>query len=190
MQPPQKKEKSILSFFSQNYVQQNTPRVVSPPPVHAAPVRPHQHESTHHPESTTQTPISDGDKVIVDNQPHPCLITLKLMRELKVGVEAMPKDTEPSPLDHPLAAFSRDPAKCILGIVEDNWEDILNPRMKQAFGWGENRVRCDFVQRGEAGLGGFLKFMGYFVDHHGLLGVLIETKVTIFLDAIAKKYVS
>lgn len=66
----------------------------------------------------------------------------------------------------------------------------MNPRMKQAFGWGENRVRCNFAQRGEARLDGFLKFMGYFVDHRGLLGALIETKVTILLDAIAKKYVS
>ena len=102
----------------------------------------------------------------------------------------MPKDTEPAPLDHPLAAFSGDPAKCILGVVEDDWEVILNPRMKQVFGWGENRVRCDFAQRGEAGLDGFLKFMGYFVDHRGLLRALIETKVMILLDAIAKKYMS
>ena len=112
------------------------------------------------------------------------------MRELKVGVEAMPKDVEPAPLDHPLAAFSGDPAKCVLGIVENDWEDILNPRMKRAFGWGESRVECDFTQRGEAGLDGFLNFVGYFVDHRGLLGALIETKVTILLDAIAKKYVS
>ena len=35
---------------------------------------------------------------------------------------------------------------------------------------------------------GFLKFVGYFVDHRGLLGVLIETKVTVLLEAIAKKY--
>ena len=37
-QPLQKKEKSILNFFSQNSVQQNTPQVVSSPPVHTAPV--------------------------------------------------------------------------------------------------------------------------------------------------------
>jgi len=39
-------------------------------------------------------------------------------------------------------------------------------------------------------LDGFLKFVEYFVDHRGLLGALIETKVTILLGAIAKKYVS
>ena len=40
------------------------------------------------------------------------------------------------------------------------------------------------------GLDGFLRFVGYFVEYRGLLGTLIETKVTILLDAIAKKYVS
>ena len=34
--PPQKKEKSLLTFFSQKMIQQNAPRVASPPPVHAA----------------------------------------------------------------------------------------------------------------------------------------------------------
>ena len=40
-QPPQKKEKLILSFFSRNSVQQTTPRVVSPPPhrVYGLPIR-------------------------------------------------------------------------------------------------------------------------------------------------------
>ena len=55
---------------------------------------------------------------------------LKLMQELKAGVEAMPNDVEPTPLDHPLAAFSGDPAKSVLGVVKVDWEDILNPRMK------------------------------------------------------------
>ena len=73
------------------------------------------------------------------------------MWELKAGVEAIPKDVKPAPLDHPLAAFSGDLAKCVLGTVEDDLEDISNPRMKWVFGWGESRVECDFVQREEAG---------------------------------------
>ena len=106
-QPPQKKEKSILNFSSQNSIQHNTPQVISPPPVHAAPL---QHESACHPENTTCCPYPSA---------------LKLMGELKVGVEAMPKDVEPAPLDHPLAVCLGDPAKGVLGIVEDDWEDIL-----------------------------------------------------------------
>ena len=134
-QPPQK-EKSTLSFFSQSSVQQNTPQVVLPPPVHATPL---QHESTCHPESITP-PIFNGDKVIVDNQLCPCPSALKLMWELKVGVEAMPKDVEPTLLDHPLAAFSGDLTKCVLENVEDNWDRntvafVCNPHQCVQFTW-------------------------------------------------------
>jgi hypothetical protein len=53
-----KKDKSLLSFFTWKPVQQNTPCVISPPPVHAAPIL---HESTCH--STILTPISNGVEV-------------------------------------------------------------------------------------------------------------------------------
>lgn len=184
--PPQKKEKSLFSFFTRKTIQQNTPRVTSPPPVHAAPFLP-------------ESIVSDCQGADVGvNQPHgphpsSCPSALKLMQHLKAKIEAMPKDIAlTAQLDHPLAAFSGDPAEYVLGDFEDDWEEVLNPRMKQAFGWGgdSDGVERDFAQRGEMGLDGFLKFVGYFVDHRGLLGALIETKVTILLDAIAKKYVS
>lgn len=185
---PQKKEKSLFSFFSRKTVQQNTPRVTSPPLVHATPFLP---ESICHP---SVAPASDcQDAVAGADQPLSCPSAVKLMEKLKAKIEAMPKDIVPTAqLDHPLAAFLGDPANCILGGFEDDWEEVLNPRMKQAFGWGEDsdRVERDFAQRGEMGLDGFLKFVGYFVDHRGLLGALIETKVMILLDAITKKYVS
>ena len=187
--PPQKKDKSLLSFFSRKTIQENAPQVTLPPPVHATPFPP---ESICQPRGVT--PVSDCQSAVVGvNQPDPCLSALKLMQQLKVKIEAMPKDIAlPTQTDHPLAAFSGDPANCILGGFEDDWEEVLNPRMKQAFGWGEDsdKVEQDFAWRGEMGLDGFLKFVGYFVDHCGLLGALIETKVTILLDAIAKKYVS
>ena len=56
--------------------------------------------------------------------------------------------------------------------------------MKQALGWGEgsDKVEQDFAQRGEMGLDGFLRFVGYFVEYHGLLGTLIETTIAIDPD--------
>jgi hypothetical protein len=78
------------------------------------------------------------------NQPRPCPSASKLMRQLKVKVEAMLKDVEPAQLDHPLAAFSGNSANCALGSFEDDWEAR---RMKQAFGWGEDMVGWDFAQR-------------------------------------------
>ena len=74
------------------------------------------------------------------------------MQQLKAKMEAMPKDIEPAQLDHPLAAFLGDPANYALGSFEDDWEEVLNPRIMQAFGWGKDRVGWDFVQRGETGL--------------------------------------
>ena len=115
------------------------------------------------------------------------------MQQLKAKIEAIPNDiAPPAQLDHPLAAFSGDPADCIQGSFKDDWEEVLNLRMKQVFAWGEglDKVEQDFVQRGEMGLDGFLRFVGYFVEYCGLLGTLIKTKVTILLDTIAKKYVS
>jgi hypothetical protein len=122
VQPLQKKGKSILSFFTQKLIQQNTYQVNSPPSVHATPFL---HESTCHKESITL--ISNGNEAIVADQPCPCPSALKLMQQLKVKVEAMPKDVKPAQLDHPLAAFSGDPANCALRSFENDWEEILSP---------------------------------------------------------------
>jgi len=62
------------------------------------------------------------------------------MQQLKAKVEAMPKDVDLAQLDHPLAALSEDPADCVLRSFEDGWEEGVNPRMRQAFGWGEDRL--------------------------------------------------
>ena len=98
-------------------------------------------------------PVSNCQGAVVGiNRPHPCPIAFKLLQELKVKIEALPNDiAPPTQLDHPLAAFSGDPADCVQGGFEDDWEEGLNPRMKQAFGWGEgsDKVERDFAQRGD-----------------------------------------
>ena len=58
--PPQKKEKSLLTFFSQKTIQQNAPRVASPPPVHAAPILP---ETIRDPRGVM--PVSDCQGAVV-----------------------------------------------------------------------------------------------------------------------------
>jgi len=101
----------------------------------------------------------------------------------------MLKDVEPAPLDHPMAAFLGDLAKCVLGIVEDDYEEVLNPKMKQAFGWDENEVGCDFAQR-RGRVGWFPKICGVLCELSWFAGGVDRDNVTILLDAIAKKYVS
>ena len=108
-------------------------------------------------------PVSNCQGAVVGiNRPHPCPIAFKLLQQLKVKIEALPNDiAPPAQLDHPLAAFSGDPVDCVQGGFEDDWEEVLNPRMKQAFGWGEgsDKVERDFVQRGD-GPGWFSEICG------------------------------
>jgi hypothetical protein len=112
----------IPQTMDDNLVQSNTrtkiahvytPRINSPQPVQAV-------LSLY--ESTCVSPISDGDEAMAD-QPRPCPSTLKLMRQLKAKVDAMPKDVEPVHMNYPLAAFSGNSANCALGSFEDDWED-------------------------------------------------------------------
>lgn len=72
-------------------------------------------------------------------------------------------------------------------MPEDDWEEILNPKMKSAFGWGRESVDEGFARRGLNGLDGFLRFLEYFVTWRGLKGALIETKVVTLLEAIEKE---
>jgi len=41
----------------------------------------------------------------------------------------------PANLDHPLAVFARDPTAYSNDECDD-WEEVVNPLIKQAFGWG------------------------------------------------------
>ena len=70
----------------------------------------------------------------------------------------------------------------------DNWEDILNPMVHRAFGYGmmtegEQALR-GLAWQGKYRLDGFYQFMDYFVVHHGLQGGLLEGKVNMLLAAI------
>ena len=64
-----------------------------------------------------------------------------------------------------MAIFSEHPAECAngAGIPENNWEEILNPKMKSSFGWSHNGIDKGFAQRELNGLDGFLRFIRYFV---------------------------
>ena len=85
------REVTFYPFLAEKPHKKNAPRVTSPPPVHAAPFLP---ESNCH--SRGVTPVSDCQGAVVGvNQPHPCPSTLKLMQQLKVKIEAMPKDIAP-----------------------------------------------------------------------------------------------
>ena len=83
-----------------------------------------------------------------------CPIAVKLLHELQAGVERIPASKPEAALSHQLSVFSVDPSSCIMQ-GNDDWEDILNPMMKGAFGWGEDAM-CEVVKemmhQGQCGL--------------------------------------
>jgi hypothetical protein len=89
--------------------------------------------------------------------------------------------------NHPLAIFSGNPTDHINANLDD-WEDILNPMIHRAFGYGatveSEQVLAGLGRRGQYGLDGFYQFMDYFVVHRGLQGGLLEGKVNILLAVI------
>jgi len=86
----------------------------------------------------------------------------------------------------PLARFAGDPAQCVppgSDPVED-WETILNPMLKAAFGWGKpsepDKLQAYYQKlaaKGEKGIDGFCDFFQYFFEQRGLEEVLLKEKV-------------
>jgi hypothetical protein len=183
---------SLLTFFGPRAVP-NPLTVSAPPPVHA-PTIDHTKVSTltksfsssfpSLPPATSQPPPAALDEEI----PMGCCPVAKwLLSELTNKMKQIPDTTPDASEDHHLAIFSGDPAGCVSSEL-DNWEDVLNPMMKWAFDWGTNTENFEVMKglawRGRNGLGGFYRFIKYFIIHRGLQGVLVETKVRIILAAI------
>lgn len=109
-----------------------------------------------------------------------------LLSKIRKGIERIPNTELPATPEHRLHEFGGDPSSCVHPEVED-WEDLLNPMMKRAFGWGDHQMKesaRDMLHRGQYGLDGFINFIEYFVTRHGLMGGLIETKLGAVLEAL------
>lgn len=77
-----------------------------------------------------------------------------------------------------------DPSSCIRPDADD-WEDILNPMLKGAFGWGEDAMHeavKGMLHRGQYGLDGFIRFIRFFVMSCGLKGGMVESKIKALLE--------
>jgi hypothetical protein len=120
-----------------------------------------------------------------------CQSAVELLANLRVAIERIPDDEPPATTEHRLFPFGEDPAKSIHPDVDD-WEDLLNPMLKNAFGWGEGEMResvKEMMNRGSYGLDGFVRFLHYFVMYRGLKGGMFESKVVAVLEELESKYV-
>ena len=116
-----------------------------------------------------------------------CAIAAELLSRLQIAVERIPSDNPLATAEHRLNEFSKDPSTVVQGPADDDWEEVLNPMMKRAFGWGEDATRVaakEMLQRGQYGLDGFLAFIRYFVMRRGLKGGMFEPKVTAILEEL------
>lgn len=117
-----------------------------------------------------------------------CPIAMSLLSKLREGVERIPTANPIATEDHRLREFGGDPSNYIQHEHEDeDWEELLNPMMKRAFGWGDHEMdesAKQMLHRGQNGLDGFIGFIEYFVMRRGLMGGLIEPKVMSVLKAL------
>jgi hypothetical protein len=186
----------------------NPSQVYAPPPVHASEARVvvsmagNDVEDGHTFGLASGDGNSDGGHVLGDaqgdavpvsspgNNSGGCPLAINLLSKLRKGIERIPPTNAIATTEHRLQGFGGDPTKYVNPEVEDSdtdWEELLNPMMKQAFGWGDHETKESakvMLHRGQYGLDGFVNFLGYFVAQRGLMGGLIESKVMAILEAL------
>ena len=113
---------SLRSSFSPVQPKELVAPTTRPPPK-VIPTRPHHVQSLQ-----VQELVQHGQ----------CAHATKLLERLQAATNRIPRSTALAGDNHPLAIFSAD-LKATVPIGLDCWEEILNPMMKQAFGWVELR---------------------------------------------------
>jgi hypothetical protein len=116
-----------------------------------------------------------------------CTVASELLSRLEKAIKRIPSDKPHATIEHRLSEFSNDPSTVVQGPADDDWEEVLNPMMKRAFGWGDDATRAaakEMLQRGQFGLDGFLKFIHYFVERRGLKGGMFESKIMGILEEL------
>ncbi|KAG6886090.1 hypothetical protein C0992_004688, partial [Termitomyces sp. T32_za158] len=95
--------------------------------------------------------------------------------------------SEASPNDA-LADFSHDPAHSVDPGMngEDIWELMLNPMLKNHFGWGKTMDMTNVIRQGPLGMDGFISFIQYFVTQRGVPVALVEQKLEHLMETLEK----
>jgi hypothetical protein len=136
--------------------------------------------------SPSSIPVQDTISETVTVEVNPCPIAVNLLHELQVSAERIPASRAEAAPNHRLNAFNMDPSSCISPDTDD-WEDILNPMLKGAFGWGEDTMReavKGMLHCGQYGLDGFIRYVQFFMMSHGLKGGMVESKIKALLEEV------
>lgn len=109
----------------------------------------------------------------------------KLIRQLLDAARRLPLSIPEADDTNPLAVFSADPASYLEANVNpaEIWQ-LLSSNFHKAFGYGEGpETRERMIETGPYGLGGFCRFLDYFVDR-GMEGGMVELKVEQVQEAL------
>ena len=181
-----KKDGSLLTFFAPQDPHV-PPTVIAPPLVHP---RVYKHGSASPPPSRGNSPSELRTTAISTSNlasSNCCTVAKQVLLCLHEQIKSIPDMVPLADDTHPLAAFVANPANHV-SLDQDDWEDVLNPMMHRAFGYGvgvESREELrGLARRGDYSLDGFYRFMEYFVVHRRLQGGLLEGKVELLLAAI------
>jgi hypothetical protein len=116
---------------------------------------------------------------------------LQLLDQLREHCTRLPSTVPGADESSPLAVFSSDPESYVSNSTAPGelWEELQSV-FHGAFDYGKGfEEREKIVQTGPQGLGGFLRFMEYFIVTRGLSGGMVELKLEQVLDAVKSVFV-
>ncbi|RDB18817.1 hypothetical protein Hypma_014567 [Hypsizygus marmoreus] len=173
---------SIRNFFGKKLPATISSTVTAPPPVHAPIVSPLVQQTT------------DGQVVETALQSDSvCAIAVRLLEDILSKIMTMPEEEATKlTMDHPLHVFDGDPALSV-APGQDDWEDMLNPMIHAAFGYGiikHRRIIQEMLMHGpcRGALHQLHDFLMYFVTYRGLKGALFEVVGTVIVEEIGSRF--
>lgn len=108
----------------------------------------------------------------------------KILHDLSRAINSLP-DTVPLALpSDAIYAFSSTPSDLILD-GQDAWEDIVNPTLDRAFGFGTTQQSIrDFIRRGEHGMYAVHRYFKACIQDLHIDAGLLEGKVERLVEAM------
>lgn len=110
-----------------------------------------------------------------------------LVQKLRQISDLIPLDVPEATEENALAHLA-DPAALDNSEIasEDLWEELLNPVLKAALGWGVETSLDAVVRRGRFGFPGLVKFVEYFTETRGVDVALFEGKLSHLIECAMK----
>jgi len=122
----------------------------------------------------------------MSNRRKGCRDGWRVLDQLRGAIGKIPYNVPEAKSSDELAGYNRSTAlSACSGIPQDEiWENI-NPGLDRMLGFGRPKGEIqELVRRGEMGVQGFCEYLEVLVDDGGIVGGLIEGKVSALVEAI------